>query len=167
MLTRAFGFPLILLAFMLVSNASCDFPREAQSRLGVGIDPTGAPIIFAVTCPEETLVSVDIYDGASVVSGPTPVKELWKVRSRTDARGGQYRFPVGDPPPRDFELVIPLTVDLNSFPDLGVGDVLDGGAVAGATFGFTMGQLREGQVLTADDGLLSPEAFSEAASQSC
>jgi hypothetical protein len=101
---RARRLVVVALIPMSLSAASCDPLFEAQAkRMGVTVDEDGVPVIVAVPCPDERVVTMELLDGESVLAG-TPTA-YWRVRSDRAVVGKTYMLPINNQPPAGFDLV--------------------------------------------------------------
>jgi hypothetical protein len=94
-----------------LSAASCDPLFQAQAeRMGVTVNEDGVPVIVAVPCPDERVVTMELLDAESVVEGIPST--YWRVRSDQAVVGKTYLLPINNQPPAAFDLVVRLVGDL-------------------------------------------------------
>ncbi len=161
---------LVVLALipMSLSAASCDPLFEAQAqRMGVTVNEDGVPVIIAVPCPDERVVTMELLDPESVVEG-TPTT-YWRVRSDQAVVGKTYMVPINNQPPAGFDLVVRLVGDLPTFVPLlaSVGTLTDEGDHMGAAREFRIGDLRMGEVWVRGHRLVSFDEFMTSARDAC
>jgi hypothetical protein len=96
---RARRLVVVALIPISLSAASCDPLFEAQAkRMGVTVSEDGVPVIVAVPCPDERVVTMELLDPESVVEGrPTT---YWRVRSDQAVVGKTYMLPIDNQPPK-------------------------------------------------------------------
>jgi hypothetical protein len=153
---------------MSLSAASCDPLFKAQAeRMGVTVNEDGVPVIVAVPCPDERVVTMGLLDPESVVEG-TPTT-YWRVRSDQTVDGKTYMLPIDNQPPAAFDLVVRLAGDLPaSIPLLAdVGTVTNEGDRAGAAREFRIEDLQVGEVLARGGQLVSFDEFMTSARDAC
>ena len=151
-----------------LSAASCDTLFKAQAeRMGVTVNEDGVPVIVAVPCPEERVVTMELLDPESVVEG-TPTT-YWKVRTNQAAVGKTYMLPVDNQPPAGFDLVVRLAGDLPAYVPLlaSVGTLTSEGDPSGAGREFRIGDLRVGEVWVRGHRLVSIDEFMTSARDAC
>jgi hypothetical protein len=161
---------LVVLALIPISlsAASCDPLFEAQAkRMGVTVDEDGVPVIVAVPCPDERVVTMELLDGESVLAG-TPIA-YWRVRSDRAVVGKTYVVPIDNQPPAAFDLVDRLEGELPEGVALlaNVRTLTNGGDRAGAAREFRIEDLRVGEVWVRGHRLVSFDEFMTSARDAC
>jgi len=151
-----------------LSAASCDTLFKAHAeRMGVAANEDGVPVIVAVPCPDERVVTMGLLDAESVLEGP--ITTYWRVRSNQAVVGKTYMLPINNQPAAAFELVVRLAGDLPE--DLAllaeVGTLSNAGDPAGAAREFRLGELRVGEVLARGGQLVSFDEFITSARDAC
>jgi hypothetical protein len=153
---------------MSLSAASCDPLFKAQAeRMGVTVNEDGVPVIVAVPCPDERVVTMGLLDAESVVEGP--LTTYWRVRSDQAVVGKTYMLPIDNQPPESFDLVVPLVGDppANIALLADVGTVTSEGDRSGASREFRIGDLQMGEVWVQGHRLVSFDEFMTSARESC
>jgi hypothetical protein len=151
-----------------LSAASCDTLFKAQAeRMGVTANKDGVPVIVAVPCPDERVVTMGLLDAESVLEGP--LTTYWRVRSDQAVVGKTYMLPINNQPPAAFELVVRLAGDLPEDVALlaEVGTLSNAGDPAGAAREFRIEDLQVGEVLAAGGQLVSFDEFITSARDAC
>jgi hypothetical protein len=127
----------------------------------------GVPVIVAVPCPDERVVTMGLLDAESVLEGP--LTTYWRVRSDQAVVGKTYMLPINNQPPAAFELVVRLAGDLPE--DLAllaeVGTLSNAGDPAGAAREFRIEDLQVGEVLARGGQLVSFDEFITSARDAC
>ena len=151
-----------------LSAVSCDPLFKAQAEcMGVTANEDGVPVIVAVPCPDERVVTMELLDAESVLEGP--LTTYWRVRSDQAVVGKTYMLPINNQPPAAFDLVVRLAGNLPEDIALlaGVGTVSNEGDPAGAAREFRLGDLRVGEVLARGHQLVSLDEFMTSARDAC
>jgi hypothetical protein len=165
---RARRLVVVALIPMSLSAASCDPLFKAQAeRMGVTADQEGVPVIVAVPCPNERVVTMELLDGESVLEG-TPIA-YWRVRSDQAVVGKTYMVPINNQPPAAFDLVVRLAEDLPADIPLAanVKTLTNEGDPMGAAREFRIEDLRAGEVLARGGQLVSIGEFMTSARDAC
>jgi hypothetical protein len=165
---RARSLVVVALIPMSLSAASCDPLFEAQAkRMSVTVDEDGVPVIVAVPCPDERVVTMELLDGESVLAG-TPTA-YWRVRSDRAVVGKTYMLPINNQPPAGFDLVVRLAEDLPAGIPLAanVGTLSNEGDPGGSAREFRIEDLRVGEVLARGGQLVSFDEFMTSARDAC
>ena len=143
-----------------LSAASCDPLFKAQAeRMGVTVNEDGVPVIVAVPCPDERVVTMELLDGESVLAG-TPTA-YWRVRSDQAVQGKTYLLPINNQPPAGFDLVVRLVGDLPAATALlaNVKTLTNEGDPSGAAREFRIVDLRVGEVWVRGHRLVGFDEF--------
>lgn len=153
---------------MSLSAVSCETLFQAESeRMGMTVNEDGVPVIVAVPCPDERVVTMELLDAESVVEG-TPTT-YWRVRSDQAVVGKTYMLPIDNQPPAGFDLVVRLAGDLPADIALlaGVRTLTNGGDRSGAAREFRIEDLRVAEVLALAGELVSLDEFMTSARDAC
>ena len=165
---RARRFVVAVLIPMSLSAVSCDPLFKAQAeRMGVTVNEDGVPVIVAVPCPDERVVTMELLDGESVLAG-TPTA-YWRVRSDRAVVGKTYVVPINNQPPAAFDLVVRLAGDPPANIPLAasVKTLTNEGDPSGAGREFRIGDLQVGEVLARGGQLVSFDEFMTSAREAC
>jgi hypothetical protein len=165
---RARRLVVVALIPMSLSAASCDPLWKAQEeRMGVTADEDGVPVIVAVPCPKERVVTMELLDAESVVEGTPTI--YWRVRSDQAVVGKTYMLPINNQPPAGFDLVGRLVGDVPA--DIaflaGVRTLSSEGDRSGAAREFRIEDLQVGEVLARGGQLVSIGEFMTSARDAC
>jgi hypothetical protein len=149
---------------MSLSAASCDPLFKAQAeRMGVTINRDGVPVIVAVPCPDERVVTMELLDGESVLAG-TPTA-YWRVRSDRAVVGKTYVVPIDNQPPSGCSCG---RRPARKHPSGGQRQTLTNvGDPSGAGREFRIGDLRVGEVLARGGQFVSLDEFMMSAWDVC
>jgi hypothetical protein len=153
---------------MSLSAVSCEPLFKAQAeRMGVTANEDGVPVIVAVPCPDERVVTMELLDPESVVVG-TPTT-YWRVRSDQAVDGKTYMLPINNQPPADFDLVVrlaetpPATIALLA----NVRTLTSERVQSGGAREFRIEDLRVGEVMARGGQLVSFDEFMTSARDAC
>jgi hypothetical protein len=133
----------------------------------VTADEDGVPVIVAVPCPNERVVTMEPLDAESVVEG-TPNDPL-EGPIRSSGGGKTYMLPINNQPPAGFDLVGRLVGDLPADIALlaGVRTLSSEGDRSGAAREFRIEDLQVGEVLARGGQLVSIGEFMTSARDAC
>ena len=153
---------------MSLSAVSCESMFDAESeRMGVTVNEDGVPVIVAVPCPNERVVTMELLNAESVVE-EAPMT-YWRVRSDQAVDGKTYMVPINNQPPVAFDLVVRLAenppADISLVAD--VRTLSNEGDRSGAAREFRIEDLRVGEVLAIAGELVSLDEFMTSAMDTC